>query len=176
VIYSHPQALAQCRGWLTKHFPDADLRETGSTAEAVESLLAKGGLIKPSQKAAIGRQELARKYKLRASRVPIDRENRTRFLVLSLQSPKKAKQSKTSLMFALPDKPGALYSALLPFKRHKINMTRIESRPSKQKAWAYVFFVDVVGHREDKAVRLALQSVARKTSSLEVLGSYPRSA
>ncbi|PIQ81956.1 MAG: prephenate dehydratase, partial [Candidatus Omnitrophica bacterium CG11_big_fil_rev_8_21_14_0_20_64_10] len=111
--------------------------------------------------------------KLRAVPIPIAEKNRTRFLVLSLKTPPKGRKNKTSLMFALKDRPGALHRALAPFTRHHINMSRIESRPSKRRAWEYLFFVDLEGHRSDKRVAAALRGVARQTAGCKVLGSYP---
>lgn len=173
VIYSHPQALAQCRHWLDKNFSSAARRETRSTAEAVDDLLAKEGLWSRDEKAAIGSPELARQHKLKAAPIPVDRDNRTRFLVISsMHESRRGKRNKTSLMFALKDKPGALHDALIPFKSCGINLTKIESRPTRQRAWEYVFFVDIEGHKDDKSVKHALNALRRCTARLLVLGSY----
>jgi len=173
IIYSHPQALAQCQHWLDKNFSNAARRETRSTAEAVDDLLAKEGLWSRDEKAAIGSPELARQHKLKAAPIPVDRDNRTRFLVISsMHESGRGKRNKTSLMFALKDKPGALHDALIPFKSCGINLTKIESRPTKQRAWEYVFFVDIEGHESDKSVKRALNALKRCTARLLVLGSY----
>ena len=170
VVYSHPQALAQCHLWLTKHLPYARLRETDSTADAVWYVLHDKN---KTTRAAIGRKDLAKAHGLHALPIPNERENKTRFLILGLGEPAKSRRSKTSLMFVLKDKPGALHDALVPFKRHRINLTKIESRPSKQKAWEYCFFIDVEGHLSEPRVQRALRALARSTSDHQILGSYP---
>ena len=169
-VCSHPQALAQCAGWLSRRLPRAARLEVNSTADAVASLQAAEHR---RHRAAIGRKELARAHRLRATPIPDTRENKTRFLMLGLGEPLKSTHSKTSIMFALKDKPGALHDALVPFKRHRINQTKIESRPSKQKAWEYLFFIDVEGHVSEPRVQRALNALQRSTSSCQLLGSYP---
>lgn len=175
VVYSHPQALAQCRDWLQKHYPQATRREGSSTAEAVNCLFDKEErLWDPDQRASIGRKELADRQRLKAVPIDLDRENITRFFVIALRANKdRGSRSKSSLMFALKDKPGALHSALEPFKKYGINLTKIESRPSKRRAWEYVFFVDFEGHQSDSRAKRVLGELAKYTSSAQVLGSYP---
>lgn len=168
-VYSHPQALAQCHRWLTRHLPHARRHETNSTAEAVQ-LVAHGTA---KYAAAIARRELARAGGWAVTAIPEERENKTRFLVIGLHKAARAKRSKTSILFALKDKPGALHDALVPFKRQGISLTKIESRPSKQKAWEYLFFIDVDGHRDDPKLKKALAALKRSTTLLRVLGSYP---
>lgn len=173
VVYSHPQALAQCREWLYAKLPHRiRLGETSSTAEAVKQVFDSipGGM--PAA-AAIGRDEAAKAWGLKATPIPEERENKTRFLVLGLNDPARGRRNKTSVLFALKDRPGALYDALTPFKRARINLTKIESRPSKRKAWEYFFFIDVEGHVSEPRVKRALDSLARSTALLRVLGSYP---
>jgi len=184
VVYSHPQALAQCRGWLHKHLPRASLVETLSTADAVHILLERNTSVMvrpdgaskvisvPERNAAIGREDLAKDSGLKAIAIPQDRENKTRFLVISRRQPLRSRRSKTSLLFALKDRPGALHDALVPFKEHRINLTKIESRPTKRKAWEYVFFVDFNGHISEPRVRQALKDLKR-SAEVQVLGSYP---
>jgi len=128
---------------------------------------------RPSQRAAIARAELARNSKLRAIPIPEQRENKTRFLILGLGEPRRGRRSKTSILFALKDRPGALYNALAPFKRERINLTKIESRPSKKKAWEYYFFIDLEGHEAELRVKRALKGLERHALFLKVLGSYP---
>ncbi len=175
VVFSHPQALAQCRHWLQRHLPNALISETSSTSEAVEESLRMEPNDRwlPQHKAAIARKELAEIYKLRALVIPEDRENKTRFLVLGKGEPRKGRSNKTSIFFGVKDRPGALYDALVPFKHHKINLTKIESRPSKRKAWEYLFFIDFTGHVSEPRVKRALAALKRSTSFLRVLGSYP---
>ncbi|MBI4354561.1 MAG: prephenate dehydratase [Candidatus Omnitrophica bacterium] len=167
VVYSHPQALAQCRAWLDAHLPRAKRVETSSTADAVKRLRAGG-----NDGAAIARRELA-KTPLRATPIPLSSDNKTRFLVLGLAHPQPGRNNKTSILFALKDRPGALYDALTPFKREQINLTKIESRPSKKKAWEYYFFIDITGHTSELRVERALKSLEKSTLLLKVLGSYP---
>ena len=187
VVFSHPQVFAQCREWLEKHFHHACLYETNSTAEAVRHILSKrrvwvrmsgpgsGEKAEPHERAAIGRRELAmgRGKKLKAISIPEERDNKTRFLIIGLGKAHRGRRNKTSILFALKDRPGALHDALMPFKRNQINLTKIESRPSKRKAWEYLFFIDFVGHVEESRVKRALKALQRSTSVLRVLGSYP---
>ena len=172
VVYSHPQALAQCRIWLKKNFSRLSQRETGSTAEAVEALSRRDAFWEPEERSAIGRRELAQGRLLEAIPIPLEQENRTRFLILSLKGTRRGRRNKTSLLFALKDKPGALHDALMPFKKLRINLTKIESRPTKRKAWEYVFFMDFEGHESDPRVKKAL-SALRRGAEVQVLGSYP---
>lgn len=167
-VFSHPQALAQCRRWLSQRLPRALLRETNSTADAVTYVLQN-----KANRAAIARRELASAYGLKALAIPDERDNKTRFLVIGLKPPAKARRNKTSVLFGVKDKPGALYDALVPFKFHGINLTKIESRPSKRKAWEYLFFIDLEGHGSDLKVKQALAALKRSASFVKVLGSYP---
>ena len=107
--------------------------------------------------------------------IPISeqRENKTRFLILGLGESRRGRCNKTAILFSLKDRPGALYDALVPFKCEKINLTKIESRPSKQKAWEYSFFIDVEGHDSEPRLRRALAALRRSALFLRVLGSYP---
>jgi len=125
------------------------------------------------RRAAIGRRELAQEHRLQAVPIPEERENKTRFLVLGLGEPRRGRRNKTSILFALKDKPGALHDALVPFKKNRINLTKIESRPSKRKAWEYLFFIDLEGHVSEPRVKRALAALKASTSRYRVLGSYP---
>lgn len=182
VVFSHPQALAQCRDWIRRHLFLSEQWETASTAEAVQCLLSECKRypnsrltigVPPKFRAAIARAALAKGKGLRAIPIPDNRENKTRFLVIGLGEPKRGRQNKTSILLALKDKPGALHDALVPFKRERINLTKIESRPSKQKAWEYLFFIDVEGHESEPRVKRALKALEHSTSLLRILGSYP---
>lgn len=184
-VYSHPQALAQCARWLDKNLPHAERVETNSTAEAVNQIfniivsthidpsIGQTSEIRSEEQAAIARKELAKKEDLRAIPISDERENKTRFLILGLGQAKRGRHNKTSILFALKDRPGTLYDALTPFKREKINLTKIESRPSKKKAWEYYFFIDLEGHESDPRVAKALNALKRQVDFLKVLGSYP---
>ena len=174
-VYSHPQALAQCRRWLTTHLrKGVRLIETSSTADAVDSILMIDPAVHaPKVPAAIGRREAARKFGLQALQVSDERDNKTRFLIIGLHEPKKGRRNKTSVLFALKDRPGALYDALSPFKRERINLTKIESRPSKKKAWEYYFFIDLEGHVGEPRLTRALARLERDVEFCKILGSYP---
>ncbi len=169
-IYSHPQALAQCRGWLESNMPAVPTAETTSTSKAAEVAARE-----PSS-AAIASEIAARMYDLHIVERGIQdgRRNITRFLVISKQFPHRTGTDKTSVMFTIKHKPGTLYDVLLPFKRAKINLTKIESRPSRRKAWEYIFFVDMEGHVEDRKVKKALDSLKENCLYLKILGSYPQ--
>lgn len=169
-IYSHPQALAQCRGWLESNMPGTPTAETTSTSNAAELAA------KDKYSAAIASELAARMYDLNIIERNIEdnRRNITRFLVISKETPIKSGNDKTSIMFSIKDRPGSLYNTLLPFKRANINLTKIESRPSKRKAWEYIFFVDMEGHMEDKKVKKALEALKENCLYLKILGSYPQ--
>lgn len=176
VVYSHPQALAQCHRWLQEHYPRARRWETNSTADAIEYLcdLQGGGSWRLQERAAIGRRELAKRGRgLVATPIPEERDNKTRFLIIGLGKPAPGRRNKTSVLFACKDQPGALHDALVPFKKNGINLTKIESRPSKKKAWEYLFFIDIEGHESDLRVKRALEALQKSTSLLRILGSYP---
>lgn len=171
VILSHPQALGQCRRYIREHFPHAEVRTTGSTSHAAR--LAQ----EFPEMAAIGCGESAGKYHLTILKEGIQDfdSNYTRFLVLGKMSPTPTGSDKTSLAVYLDrDSPGALYGFLGEFARRGINMTRIESRPSKKMLGDYWFFIDVEGHIEDTPLKEAIRALRDKSSTLKVLGSYPK--
>ncbi|MBI3312369.1 MAG: prephenate dehydratase [Candidatus Omnitrophica bacterium] len=171
-VFSHPQALAQCSRWLDRKLPSAARMETSSTAEAVEHLLDRSMRSTRGVNAAIGRRDLALERGLQAVSIPLRGENRTRFLILGLGHRPLKRPSKTSLLLVLKDKPGALHDALVPFKRYGINLTKIESRPSKKKVWEYVFFIDIQGHESEPNVQQALRKLEQSAKEVRVLGSY----
>ncbi len=177
VVYSHPQALAQCRSWIAAHLPRrVELAETNSTSEAVNVVVHKGRprhAFSVKHLAAIGRKEAAEHYDLKATAIADSRLNKTRFLILSLREPAKARRSKTSILFASKDRPGALYDALGSFTRERINLTKIESRPRQNEPWRYMFYVDFEGHCQDLPSEAALMGLLRHTSFIKLLGSYP---
>jgi chorismate mutase/prephenate dehydratase len=168
-IYSHPQAKAQCRDWLEKNFPDTSIVEEVSTAAAAKRVT------KDASSAAVASELAASVYKLKFIEKGIEdyKTNFTRFLVIAKESTKRTGSDRTSIMFSIKDRPGALYSILRSFSRHKINLTKIESRPSRRKAWEYIFFVDMEGHMEDKGVKKAINEVKKECLYLKILGSYP---
>ncbi len=169
-IYSHPQAIAQCRRWIERNLPNTTIIDATSTAKAAE--LAS----KDEDSAAIASELAAKVYDLRfvERHIEDNRNNYTRFLVVSKEFPPPTGRDKTSVMLSIKDKPGALYEVLTPFKKAGINLTKIESRPSRRKAWEYIFFIDMDGHVQDKKVKKALKEVEKDCIFLKVLGSYPR--
>lgn len=168
-IYSHPQATAQCRKWLESNLPGVPVYEATSTSRAAE-LAAKDDSI-----AAIAGEVAAQIYDLNFAERHIEdyRNNFTRFLVIGKESPQRTGKDKTSVMFSIKDRPGALYSILEPFKKAGINLTNIESRPSKRKAWEYIFFVDMEGHADDAKINKAVEGIKTGSLYLKILGSYP---
>jgi len=168
-VLSHPQGLAQCRGWLAAHLPDVPVEETTSTAAAAE--LAAGD----ATVAAIASELAGRLYGVPVLRARIEdlRQNTTRFLVIGRQATRPSGRDKTSILFAMPNQPGALYRILEPFARLAINLTKIESRPAKRVPWDFVMFVDFEGHGETPLVAGALREIAERTRFLKILGSYP---
>jgi chorismate mutase / prephenate dehydratase len=168
-VYSNPQASAQCRRWLESNLPRIPILESTSTARAAE--IASGD----DEVAAIASELAAKIYDLHfvEKNIGDSKYNFTRFLVISKEYPQKTGKDKTSIMFSIKDKPGALYDILSPFKKAKINLTKIESRPSKRKAWEYIFFVDMEGHVDDKRVRKAIDGIKDTCLYVKILGSYP---
>lgn len=169
-IYSHPHAVAQCRRWLEEHFPDVPVHDASSTAEA-----AKIAAEDPTAAAVAG--ELAGAlYGLKPveTRIEDNPNNYTRFLVVGKSLQPRGSNDKTSILFAVRDEVGALYRMLQPFYDNSVSLTKIESRPMKQKAWEYVFFVDCEGHAEDEKVAKTLDQLRGQCKFLKVLGSYPR--
>ncbi len=171
VVLSHPQALAQCRQYLREHYPQAEVRTTGSTSHAAK--LAQ----EFPEMAAIAEAGTAEKYGLSVLARDIqDVENNvTRFVVAGRKMPKATGRDKTSLVIYLQqDRPGALFSILKEFASRKINLTRIESRPSRRGLGDYYFYIDLEGHVSDEKVREALAGIEAEAAMVKVLGSYPR--
>ncbi len=169
-VYSHPQALAQCRRWLAENLPRAAMVEAPSTAEAARQAR------DDARGAAVASELAARLYELSVARRNIAdlAGNVTRFLVIGQAQAEPTGKDKTSVLIGVDDRPGVLHRILTPFATRGVNMTRIESRPSRRKAWEYVFFVDVDGHHRDPAVTGALAELATLAASVKVLGSYPK--
>ncbi len=170
LVVSHPQALAQCRKYLTRHFPGVSVYEVNSTAEAAQ-MVAKGN----DCMAAIGNEKAAVYYGLDIieSNIQDCEENRTRFVVISKKEGPVIRPAKTSLVISITDRPGGLYQILKEFALFNINLTKIESRPAKKTFGDYLFFIDLVGHREDPVVKDCLEAVEDLTASFRILGSYP---
>lgn len=169
-IVSHPQSLAQCRGWLAQHYPGVPTAEVGSNAVAA-ALAAR----EPRTAAIAGRSAAAR-YGLRivAAGIQDQPNNFTRFVVIGRDSRSDPTgDDKTSVLFSVPHQPGALHQVLQPFARHRINLTTIESRPLKGRPWEYVFFLDLSGHTAEPSMTKALAALRRRARFFKVLGSYP---
>ncbi len=170
VVASHPQALGQCKRWLSHNLKHVELRETTSTAKAAQ--LASGD----KKIAAIAGELSAAIYKLKILERHIEDNpgNTTRFLVIGRMHSRPTGSDKTSIVFSLKDEPAALQKALLPFAEAQINLTKIESRPSKGRPWEYVFFVDFEGHSYNQEIQDVLSKVEKNCIFLKVLGSYPK--
>jgi chorismate mutase/prephenate dehydratase len=168
-LFVHPQSLAQCRGWIQNHLPRVELIETSSNARSAELAA------KDKNAAAIGGTLAAEKYGLDVLEQDIqdNAANATRFLVLGRQCSPPTGQDRTSLLVSVADKAGALHEAIAAFRRFKINMTKIESRPSKRKAWEYFFFIDCDGHAQDRKVAKAIRLLGEHCNFIKILGSYP---
>ncbi len=169
VIYSHPIVFGQCRMWLEANMPGVQLREVPSTTFAVQ--MAK----KEPYAGAIASLLASKTYGLKVLARGIEdfSHNVTRFLVIGEEIAEPTGKDKTSIVFSVKDEVGALHHMLLPFKKYGINLTKIESRPSKRKAWDYYFFVDLEGHIREERVRKALEAVEKRSKFLKILGSYP---
>ncbi|KAJ2784870.1 prephenate dehydratase [Coemansia interrupta] len=170
-VYSHPQAFGQSRQWLDQHLPNAARIDVSSTAKAAELAAAE------NYTAAISSEVCASMYSLDvvAKDITSTKDNTTRFFVLGQSSDNPTGDDKTLLMFTVDHRePGALCSALNVFAKYKINQTAINSRPSRQRQWHYMFFVEIIGHEQDANVASALEEIKSYCLDLVVLGSYPR--
>lgn len=169
-VYSHPQALGQCRVYMEEHGLEAIAAY--DTAGSVKMLKELGH----RDSAAIASSRAAEIYGMSvlARGIEINVENYTRFLVLAHEDHSPTADDKTSIAFTLVNKPGTLCRALKPFADKGIDLTKIESRPLVGKPWEYVFFIDVLGHREDPKLRAALSRLKEASSSVKIIGSYPR--
>ncbi|MBY0227853.1 MAG: prephenate dehydratase [Gemmataceae bacterium] len=171
-IYSKPQALSQCRNWLSKNVPHAKLADVGSTAIAAELASREPGA------AAVASREAAVRYGLRVlfDRIEDMPNNETRFAVIGHHRAEKTGKDKTAVMFRLPHNPGALVDALAVFKANKINLTWIESYPAQSASAKpeYLFFVDFEGHIEEARIEKAVKAIEAQASELHVLGAFPQ--
>jgi chorismate mutase/prephenate dehydratase len=168
-VYSNPQVFGQCRLWLQEDLAQAEKIEVSSTTRAAQIAT------REKYSACIASTLAARVYKLKVIAADIEDSphNITRFLVIGKTEVPSTGEDKTSIMFSIKDRVGALQGMLIPFKKHRINLTKIESRPSKKKAWDYYFFVDLEGHLSNPGVKKALSELESKCTFLKVLGSYP---
>lgn len=170
-LFTHPQSLGQCRGWVQTNLPRVEIIETSSNARSAELATKEPGT------AAIAGILAAEKYDLDVLEYDIqdNAANATRFLVLGRQCSPPTGKDRTSIMVSVTDKVGALHSALAAFRRYRINMTKIESRPSKRKAWEYFFFIDFDGHVQEPKVQKTLLHLGDHCNFVKVLGSFPNS-
>ncbi|RJP95163.1 MAG: prephenate dehydratase [Desulfobacteraceae bacterium] len=170
VIYSHPQPFAQCRAWIRKNLPNAALIDCNSTAHAAQKAF------QEKNTAAIANSEAAHIYGLQILESGIEdySHNITRFLLVGRDEPRPTGEDKTSIMFAISHVPGALYKILQPIADSGINMSKLESRPTKHENWSYFFFVDFDGHIEDDTIKRTIEQMKPYCKYLKWLGSYPR--
>lgn len=168
-VLSQYHAVAQCRRWLRENLPDVQIEEVASTSLAAKMAAESENL------AALGSRMAGAHYGLTVlvEKLDTERINVTRFFVLGHEVPPPTGRDRTSIIFTLPNEAGALYRAFEPLAERGINMTKIESRPSRQKAWEYVFFMDLEGHTEDKTLAEGLSALQERTDFMRVLGSYP---
>jgi len=170
VVYAHQQALGQCRGWLQAHLPQVKTVAVSSNAEGAKRALAENGA------ASIAGEIASQVYGLNklASSIEDANDNTTRFFVLGTKAFSATNDDKTSLLISTKNEAGALQKIISPLADAGISMSRIESRPSKQGTWEYVFFIDIDGHQDDQSISEALNVLKSNVNSLKVLGSYPR--
>lgn len=169
-VYSHSQSFAQCRQWLDANLPHAERIEVVSNAEAARKAQAEEG------SAAIASEVAAQLYELVvcAANIEDHPDNTTRFLIIGSRKVPPSGNDKTSVMLSVKNQPGALFSLLKPFQERGIDLSRLESRPTRALKWNYVFFLDFKGHIEDAAVSEIFKELERMGAELKVLGSYPK--
>ena len=168
-IYAHQQTLAQCRGWLDAHYPGVERVALSSNAEAARRIRNEW------HSAAIASDVAATIYDLEIMHGNIEDnpENTTRFLVIGREKVPQSGNDKTSLLISAHDRAGALLEILVPFAKHNISLTSIETRPALPEKWAYVFFIDLEGHVEQESVKAAIDEIRPLVKEVRVLGSYP---
>jgi chorismate mutase/prephenate dehydratase len=169
-VYSHAQSLAQCRQWLNSNYPNIERVAVSSNAEAAKRVQGEWN------SAAIAGDMACELYSLEKMREKIeDRpDNSTRFLIIGREAVPRSGDDRTSVVVSVHNRPGALHDLLEPFRRYNVDMTRLESRPSRNSKWSYVFFIDLVGHIEDQPVADVLEELSTSVAELKILGSYPR--
>jgi len=172
-VFAHPQALAQCQGWLTTHLPDAERRAASSNAEG-----ARLATTNPAW-TGIASDRAATQFALHtaAHGIQDDAFNRTRFAVIclpqTLPAPPASGKDCTSLVVSVPNRPGAVHDILVPLKNHDVSMTRFESRPARSGQWEYYFYIDLQGHPSQEPVKAALTDLQQLCAFYKVLGTYP---
>lgn len=169
-VYSHPHAIAQCRKWITENIPNVPIVEVESTAKAAEIASTDETIAAISSEMA----ELQYNLKIIYKNIEDMSNNFTRFLVIGNFEPEPTGNDKTSILFSVTHRSGSLFHALKAFAEEEINMTKIESRPSKLKAWEYIFYVDIDGHSKTEKIKKALEKFSENVSFMKILGSYPK--
>ena len=169
LVCSHPMALAQASSWLRRELPWASLEDVDSTAEAARRAAEEPGVAAVGSVLAAGAHGL----NVLARNIQDARANATRFIVLGREWAAKTGRDKTSVVFSVKDRPGVLKDALSAFAEEGINLTRIESRPSRKRAWTYVFFADFLGHPEEDRVKRALEALEEHCPYVSLIGAYP---
>jgi chorismate mutase/prephenate dehydratase len=169
-IYSHPHGLAESRKWLERNAPNVPVVETSSTGAAAEIAASEPGAAAISSELAASLYDLT----ILQRRIEDHPNNFTRFLVIGKKGVPPTAADKTSILFSIKDRVGALHRMLEPFAARQINLTKIESRPSKKRLWEYVFYVDFEGHASEPRVRQALDVLREECVFLKILGSYPK--
>ncbi len=169
-VYSHAQSLAQCRKWLDAHYPNVERVAVNSNAEAAKRVKGEWN------SAAIAGDMAASLYDLEklSEKIEDSPDNSTRFLVIGTELVPPSGHDKTSIVVSVRNEPGALHNLLEPFHRSDIDLTRVETRPSRMGKWSYVFFIDFKGHSSDDRVAAVLEELRDKTAELKLLGSYPK--
>ncbi len=168
-VYSHAQSLAQCHEWLNRMLPHAQRISVGSNAQAAQKASEEPGTAAIAGEAAAARYDLPKLVE----NIEDEPNNTTRFLVLGRYDAGVSGRDKTSLIMSAPNRTGALHELLLPLSTAGVSMSRLESRPARNALWEYVFYVDIEGHREDAAVKAAIEQLAARAAYLKILGSYP---
>ncbi len=168
-VYSHPQSLGQCQGWLNANLLHARRMVASSNSEAARLAA------QQPDNAAIAGKQAAERYgvPVRVENIEDDPRNTTRFLVLGNQAVARSGRDKTSLVLSAPNRPGAVHDLLAPLAKHGVSMTRLESRPARSGLWEYVFYVDIEGHQADANVAAALAELRQVAAFVKLLGSYP---
>lgn len=169
-IYSHAQSLAQCRKWLDAYYPNVERVAVASNAEAAKRVKGEWN------SAAIAGDMAASLYGLsiHAEKIEDRPDNSTRFLIIGNKDVPASGDDKTSIIVSVSNKPGALHELLIPFHDNGVDLTRIETRPSRSGRWSYVFFIDFLGHRSDPLVKDVLEKIVSQSTGVKVLGSYPK--
>ena len=169
-VFAHQQSLTQCRLWLKNSLPKANLIHVSSNSAAVKKSLTE----KKSASIASSRASEIYKIPILERNIADSSNNTTRFIILGAKVNKPTGKDRTSIAFGVRNEFGALYKILTSFYDENISLSKIESRPSGQDLWEYIFYVDLIGHREEKCMQSALEEISKKVSMLKILGSYPQ--